>query len=458
MSGKRILFWLVGAGLIGLTVLSMVFFTSYEVKSVEVRGNSKYTDEEVKELVLTGFFSRNSLLAPFFCKSRGDTENYLVDSWSVSRVSNDTIAINFNEKKPVGCIRYLDSYVYFDRNGCFVDASIDRKEQLPYFNGIVVNQVTFDEKLPMKGTTVLNTAVTLATIFQKDDRLPDSIDFDSKNQVILTYDDVQVVLGKNENLEDKMERIQAILPMIEGEKGTLHLESVTDNIKTVTFEKDEGTESTSGIPEWDGGYDVNGEYTGEGEYNAKGKYVGEKPLSDLDNAIASWTGGYDGEGDFTGSGEFDEYGNYAGEKPTEDSFAALGDYKGGYDDAGHFTWEGEYDRYGNYVGPNTGSASDGQAEGGEASQGSSINIYFNNEDENSSESREDTGPEGSTAENPDASDTGEDYSGDYTEEYSGWDEETDWTEDGSDYTFDENEDGGIYDEAYYDALYEGIYW
>lgn len=80
------------------------------------------------------------------------------------------------------------------------------------------------EKLPIKGSSVLTTAVALSTIFQKNDVIPDHIEFDSSYQITLTYGDVQVMLGKDEYLEDKMIRVSAILPKLSGEKGILHME------------------------------------------------------------------------------------------------------------------------------------------------------------------------------------------------------------------------------------------
>ncbi len=49
----------------------------------------------------------------------------------------------------------------------FIEGSRQRDERVPYFDGIQVNRVVMGEKLPIKGDTVLNTAVALATIFQK---------------------------------------------------------------------------------------------------------------------------------------------------------------------------------------------------------------------------------------------------------------------------------------------------
>ena len=247
MTKKRVLFWLFGIVFMSASVLMMVIVTTCEVKSVEIRGNTRYSDEQVKEMVLNGPFSQNSVFAPLLCTKESVSDIYFVDGWTVTRTGKDSLMVTLNEKKPVGCISYLDNYIYFDKNGCFVDASMIRDEQVPYFSGINVDQVVENEKIPIKGTTVLDTAVSLTTVFQKEENLPDHAEFDSRGEVSLSYDDIVVSLGKNEYMEDKMSRALAILPQLEGKKGILHLESVSEKSKIITFEPSPDSADTQDI-------------------------------------------------------------------------------------------------------------------------------------------------------------------------------------------------------------------
>lgn len=343
--------WKMIAGGLAAVVLAGIifFFTYFRVENVEVMGSSHYSETEIREMILRGPLASNSVLAPVLYSSDDTGDLAFVEGFSVRQVNRNTICISVKEKQPVGCIPYLDSYVYFDRNGVFIESSKERDETVPYFDGIQVNYVIKDEKLPIKGTTVLNTAVALATIFQKNQVIPDHIQFDENYQISLLYGNITVMLGKDRYLEDKMSRVIAILPLITGESGILHVESVTDSVKTITFERDLGDITAEN---WNGGYDENGEYTGDGEYDESGKYVGPKPVTELDYALERWKGGYDEEGDYTGAGEYDENGNYTGPKPTAESIAANGDWKGGYMEDGSYTGYGELDYEGNYVGPN----------------------------------------------------------------------------------------------------------
>ena len=96
-----------------------------------------------------------------------------------------------------------------------------------------------NEKLPIKDETVMNTAVALSTIFAKNDKVPDHIEFEGDGQISLVYGDITVKLGKDEYLEDKMTRVLAILPMISEKKGILHAENVNDNSKNITLEQEQ---------------------------------------------------------------------------------------------------------------------------------------------------------------------------------------------------------------------------
>lgn len=335
-------------GTLGAVLLAgLVFFFSYfHVTKVEVMGTSRYTDEQVKEMALQGAFTDNSVLAVLL-HSRVDVEGVpFVEGFHITRLSHNSICISVREKKAVGCIPYLDSYIYFDNNGYFVEGSKIRDTKVAFFDGIQPSKIVMKEKLPIKGA-VLNTAVALSTIFAKNDKVPDHISFDDNYEISLMYGDVTVQLGKDEYLEDKMTRAIAILPQLEGQKGILHMENISRNSKMVTFEAEE-EEITA--ENWNGGYDENGDYTGDGEYDESGKYVGPKPVTALDTAIENWVGGYDEEGDYTGSGEYDADLNYVGPAPTQELLDSFGDWTGGYNESGGFDGVGEYDAEGNYVG------------------------------------------------------------------------------------------------------------
>ena len=344
----------IGSVAVVVLAAAVFFFTFFQVKTVEVIGPDPYTEDELKEKILKGSNTTKSKLAPLFYSKNAAEELPYIESFNVRRSGRNKLIISVKEKSVVGCIPYLDSYVYFDSNGYFVEGSKTRDTKVAFFDGIQPKKVVMEEKLPIK-ETVLNTAVALSTIFAKNDMVPDHIMFDDSYEISLLYGDITVQLGKDEYLEDKMTRAIAILPQLEGQKGILHMENISRNSKTVTFEAEE-VEITA--ENWNGGYDENGDYTGDGEYDENGDYVGPKPATALDTATERWVGGYDEEGDYTGSGEYDADLNYVGPAPTQELLDSFGDWIGGYNESGGFDGVGEYDADGNYVGANPNTSDD----------------------------------------------------------------------------------------------------
>ena len=413
-------------GLIVVLLLAGVifYFTYYQVDEVQVMGSSHYSEKQIKKMVLRGPMASNSILAPIIYTKKNTKDVPFVEGYTVTRLNRHTICVSVKEKDIVGCIPCLDSYIYFDRNGTFIESATERNEKIPFFDGIKVKHVIYNEELPIKDKMVMNTAVALSTIFQKNDKIPDHIEFSDDGQISLLYGDITVKLGKDEYLEDKMTRVLAILPLISDKKGILHAENVNDNSKMITLEQ-EKDETSDSSETWTGGYDEEGNYTGEGEYDENGNYVGAKPQTDLEYALSKWVGGYDEEGDYTGTGEYDADMNYVGPAPTEESMAANGSWTGGYREDGSYDGASEYDRDGNYVG----SVEDAQ----------------NSDEADSSGASEDGGTSGNES-NSDSTDTGDsgeqsydtgdtdDYSGEETD--SGYSDEADSYSDNGDYTSD----------------------
>ena len=103
---KKMLAGMIG---VGVMVAVIVFFSYYKVDTVEVRGTSHYTDEEVKNMVLRGPMASNSVLAPLLYSTTNTEDIAYVDAFKVTQLNRNTICISVKEKKTVGCIRYHDS-------------------------------------------------------------------------------------------------------------------------------------------------------------------------------------------------------------------------------------------------------------------------------------------------------------------------------------------------------------
>ena len=103
------------AGMIGTGVMVavIVFFSYYKVDTVEVRGTSHYTDEEVKNMVLRGPMASNSVLAPLLYSTTNTEDIAYVDAFKVTQLNRKYHLYQRKREKNSRCIRYLDSYILF---------------------------------------------------------------------------------------------------------------------------------------------------------------------------------------------------------------------------------------------------------------------------------------------------------------------------------------------------------
>lgn len=229
-----------------LLVLLLLFGTAallivkvFTVKNVEVEGNQLYEDKQIEEWVLNDKYSWNSLYV--YLKYRFfDTQQVpFIDTMEVSLKSPHTIGITVYEKGLLGYI-YMDSLgqnVYFDKDGFVVETSSDVIEGVPKVTGLSCEKVVLYEKLNLNDEEALKTLLSVTQTLKKYSLVPDSIDYESQDDVQLAYGTVLVNLGDTKELTEKVKRLEKIMPNLDGLTGTLHMEEWTEDTTDITFEK-----------------------------------------------------------------------------------------------------------------------------------------------------------------------------------------------------------------------------
>ena len=132
--------------------------TYYAVKNVQVDGNKHYSAEEIKSMIMTGYFGDNSLYLSMKYKNKDIEGIPFVETMDVVVQSNDTIRINVYEKALAGYVQYLGRYMYFDNEGVVVEASKVATKGIPQVVGLDIDHVVLHEKLPDRKSTRLNSS------------------------------------------------------------------------------------------------------------------------------------------------------------------------------------------------------------------------------------------------------------------------------------------------------------
>ena len=226
-----ITFFLLIAFAAGYYVLS-----SYHVRTVTVEGNAHYTDEQIKEMILPGGIWDNSILLSVKYSKKKMRDIPFVEAMDVEVVSKNEICIRVYEKKLAGCVRYLGSYLYFDREGIVVETSQELTDGVPVIKGLSFDHIVMHEKIPVEQETIFGEILKVTQLLAKYELGADEIYFKANGEVTLLFGQARILLGTDENIDEKVEQLAYILPNLEGRVGTLHLENYNETTTKINFE------------------------------------------------------------------------------------------------------------------------------------------------------------------------------------------------------------------------------
>lgn len=222
-------------------ILCIAFFIVvqiFTIKNVTIEGNEHYTEEELENLFFTNRYTQNSLYLYWLYHYGEPPSIPFVDTIEVEITKANSVSITVYEKSIVGYVNYLDTCMYFDKDGIVVESTKEVLENVPLITGLQFDHIVLHEKLPIEEESLFQTILTLAQLMSKYEIYPDRIYFDDDDYMTLFFDQVRVYLGADENTEDKVMQLESILPDLEGLSGVLHMEDYSEDDTNITFEKD----------------------------------------------------------------------------------------------------------------------------------------------------------------------------------------------------------------------------
>lgn len=226
----------------------------YSITSVTVKGNSHYTDDEIKEMVFTGPYSYNSIVLSLMYRNKSIEDIPFIEKMDVDIVNSNSVRINVYEKAIAGYVEYLGHYMYFDKDGIVVESSNRIIEGIPFVTGLSYDHVVLHKPLPVKKSSVFLTILSVTQLLSKYQIETDRIAFDSDGRITLYFGKARVLLGTDDYIDEKINEMHLLLPQLEGYSGTLHMENYVGEEVNFSFDKDkdpneEAKEETDGETE-----------------------------------------------------------------------------------------------------------------------------------------------------------------------------------------------------------------
>ena len=228
---SAVLFLILAALAAGYTYI----VNNYTVTTIYVEGNVHYTNEEIIDMVMDGRFGDNSLFLSMKYKDKGVEDIPFIQTMDVTIESKDTIRITVYEKMLAGYVSYLGQYVYFDKDGIVVETSMEETEGIPQVTGLQFDHVILHDRLPVEKPEVFSEVLNITQQLDKYSMSADRIYFDSNYQITLVFGDAKVALGNDDYIDEKIMKLQYILPDLAGKKGTLDMREYSEDMRSYSF-------------------------------------------------------------------------------------------------------------------------------------------------------------------------------------------------------------------------------
>lgn len=212
-----------------LLLLFMAVFLSVRIKTVTVKGNARYTSQEIENMIFDSNLSRNSAYCYYQSKFRPHKQIPFVEDYKIVFRSPATVEIIVYEKSVVGYVSYMNSLLYFDKDGIIVESTNEKLENIPLITGLKFGHIVLHKPLPIENSNVFEEILNLTQLLAVYEIGVDEIHYDAERQAVLRIGNLKVELGGNANINEKISELNDILKSYAALDGTLYLDAFDEN-------------------------------------------------------------------------------------------------------------------------------------------------------------------------------------------------------------------------------------
>ena len=208
----------------------------FRIHTVELYGSSRYEPEQIKNDLITDFWTENTLY--FSWKYRdavSDPKAPYLETIQAKVLTPGKVRLTVKEKTLTGYVQYAGNNVYFDRDGEVLEISDTVYGDVPLVTGVTMGEPVLYQRLPMENAAQMGAMLKIAALLTEEGFMPDHISFDENLNITLTIDGITVKLGQNDYLDEKVANLINIYPQIQGKTGTLNMESFTGKNEDISF-------------------------------------------------------------------------------------------------------------------------------------------------------------------------------------------------------------------------------
>lgn len=223
---------------IGALMLIFAFLATRKIENVIYEGNERLTDEELSSRIFGERLDYNPIV--FWIKNLmgKKIEIPFVEEYDVEMESITSIKITVYEKSITGYISYMNTCMYFDKDGIVVENSMSEYEDVPEITGIKFENIILHEKIPVKNEKVFSLILDVTQMVDKYDIAVKKINISEDLSPTLYINSFRVALGNDGDYGKKIAELSSILPNMEDIPGELDMREYNKSETGYVFRKD----------------------------------------------------------------------------------------------------------------------------------------------------------------------------------------------------------------------------
>ena len=226
--GRRKKIWAaLGVLLIVLFLAAGISFI--RIGTVQVSGNERYTAEQIEAAIFDTKISRNPVYCYLQYRFRPHKTIPFVEDYKIVFRSPVKVEIIVYEKSVVGYVSYMNSMMYFDKDGIIVESTSEKLAGIPMITGLEFGHIVLHQPLPVADSRIFDELLNLTQMLSVNEIVADQIHFNSDQEASLYIGDLCVELGDNSSMNGKLSELRDILRDYPSLSGTLYLDNYDES-------------------------------------------------------------------------------------------------------------------------------------------------------------------------------------------------------------------------------------
>lgn len=224
-----------------IAIVLIVIF-GFQLKTVKTSLDlGQFTTQEVKSYMEAKGID-NTLILWLKNKVGRSTKIELLEEYQVKLLSPFEVKINGYEKKLKGVIEKDGLYYYFDEYGTILKISQDKLEGIPNVIGLEFGQLNLYKKIKAMDKKALQSILDVTSGIEKYNYNVKKITINGDNEVSVYIKKLQIQLGKNTNLDRKLQAFNDMYSKVIEQSGILNMKHVSEDGSYTVKKSEEKTQ------------------------------------------------------------------------------------------------------------------------------------------------------------------------------------------------------------------------